>query len=248
MKKVLGLAISFCMLFGTVFAKGVYDGDIQLHLGLGLDSAKAVAEVPYDLEKSVKCNLESGSTTVDFELSTWHLFDVNDLIGVGFNLGFSGGFGKTSKMGTTVELNGKTTPVDQLFPVELKPSFAGHFNGLIGPAVGFTLNDVIKFDLAVGFAYGLDLYSYEYENYDPYSRNTDTKSDEFMIFGAGFGFDVQAKFFPKSVVSPVLGYRLSSIFSSEVISSNVMIEFLSGYWNSVNFIANEIYLGVSFNW
>ena len=69
-----------------------------------------------------------------------------------------------------------------------------------------------------------------------------------MIFGAGFGCDVQAKFFPKSVVSPVLGYRLSSIFSSEVISSNVMIEFLSGYWNSVNFIANEIYLGVSFNW
>ena len=244
MKKVLGLAISFCMLFGTVFAKGVYDGDIQLHLCLGLDSAKAVAESSF-YEQSLKTTMKSGSTTVDFELSTWHLFDVNDLIGVGFNLGFSGGFGKTSKMGTTVELNGKTTPVDlSLF----KPSFAGHFNGLIGPAVGFTLNDVIKFDLAVGFAYGLDLYSYEYENYDPYSRNTDTKSDEFMIFGAGFGFDVQAKFFPKSVVSPVLGYRLSSIFSSEVISSNVMIEFLSGYWNSVNYIANEIYLGVSFNW
>ena len=236
MKKVLGLAISFCMFFGTVFAKGVYDGDIQLHLGLGLDSAKAVAKVPY-LEDSVKYTMESGSTTVDFELSTWHLFDVNDLIGVGFNLGFSGGFGKTSKM----TVSSVPMPSDWL-------SFAGHFNGLIGPAVGFTLNDVIKFDLAVGFAYGLDLYSYEYENYDPYSRNTDTKSYEFMIFGAGFGFDVQAKFFPKSVVSPVLGYRLSSIFSSEVISSNVMIEFLSGYWNSVNFIANEIYLGVSFNW
>lgn len=239
MKKVLGLAISFCMLFGTVFAKGVYDGDIQLHLGLGLDSAKAVADFGLG-----KYTLEAGSTTVDFELSTWHLFDVNDLIGVGFNLGFSGGIGKTSKMGTTVELNGKTTPVDQLFPVELKPSFAGHFNGLIGPAVGFTLNDVIKFDLAVGFAYGLDLYSYEYENYDRYSRSSGV--DTFMIFGAGFGCDVQAKFFPKSVVSPVLGYRLSSIFSSEVISSD--LDFLSAYWDSVNYIANEIYLGVSFNW
>lgn len=239
MKKVLGLAISFCMLFGTVFAKGVYDGDIQLHLGLGLDSAKAVASA-----YGRSFTLESGSTTVDFELSTWHLFDVNDLIGVGFNLGFSGGFGKTSKMG--IEQNGKTIPVDQLFLVELTPSIAGHFNGLIGPAVGFTLNDVIKFDLAVGFAYGLDLYSYEYENYDPYSRSTGV--DTYMIFGAGFGCDVQAKFFPKSVVSPVLGYRLSSIFSSEVISSNEMIELLSGYWNSVNYIANEIYLGVSFNW
>ena len=243
MKKVLGLAISFCMLFGTVFAKGVYDGDIQLHLGLGLDSAKAVAEVP-NLEKSVKCNLESGSTTVDFELSTWHLFDVNDLIGVGFNLGFSGGIGKTSKMVMTAEWNGITKPVD--LSSSFEPSIAGHFNGLIGPAVGFTLNDVIKFDLAVGFAYGLDLYSYEYENYDRYSRSSGV--DTFMIFGAGFGFDVQAKFFPKSVVSPVLGYRLSSIFSSEVISSNEMIELLSGYWNSVNYIANEIYLGVSFNW
>ena len=230
MKKVLGLAISFCMLFGTVFAKGVYDGDIQLHLGLGIDSAKAVAS---DHGQSV--TLESGSTTVDFELSTWHLFDVNDLIGVGFNLGFSGGIGKTSKM----TVSSFSMPSDWL-------SFAGHFNGLIGPAVGFTLNDVIKFDLAVGLAYGFDLYSYAYEYENGYSR--DARGDACMIFGAGFGCDVQAKFFPKSVVSPVLGYRLSSIFSSEVISSNEMIELLSGYWNSVNFIANEIYLGVSFNW
>lgn len=243
MKKVLGLAISFCMLFGTVFAKGVYDGDIQLHLGLGLDSAKAVAEESFG-GQTVKNTMKSGSTTVDFELSTWHLFDVNDLIGVGFNLGFSGGIGKSSKMVVTAECNGRTISAEQLFPVELKPSFAGHFNGLIGPAVGFTLNDVIKFDLAVGFAYGLDLYSYEYENYDRYSRSSGV--DTFMIFGAGFGCDVQAKFFPKSVVSPVLGYRLSSIFSSEVISSD--LDFLSAYWDSVNYIANEIYLGVSFNW
>ena len=232
MKKVLGLAISFCMLFGTVFAKGVYDGDIQLHLGLGLDSAKAVAEEPYS-GKSAKMTLESGSTTVDFELSTWHLFDVNDLIGVGFNLGFSGGIGKTSKM----TVSSVPMPSDWL-------SFAGHFNGLIGPAVGFTLNDVIKFDLAVGFAYGFDLYSYEYVEENGYSRSTGV--DTFMIFGAGFGFDVQAKFFPKSVVSPVLGYRLSSIFSSEVISSD--LDSFSAYWDSVNYIANEIYLGVSFNW
>lgn len=142
MKKVLGLAISFCMLFGTVFAKGVYDGDIQLHLGLGLDSAKAVADFGLG-----KYTLEAGSTTVDFELSTWHLFDVNDLIGVGFNLGFSGGIGKTSKLEQKSEVLGESEsskmPSDWL-------SFAGHFNGLIGPAVGFTLNDVIKFDLAVG--------------------------------------------------------------------------------------------------
>ena len=240
MKKVLGLAISFCMLFGTVFAKGVYDGDIQLHLGLGLDSAKAVAEVPY-LEDSVKYTMESGSTTVDFELSTWHLFDVNDLIGVGFNLGFSGGIGKTSKLEQKSEVLGESEsskmPSDWL-------SFAGHFNGLIGPAVGFTLNDVIKFDLAVGLAYGFDLYSYAYEYETGYSR--DARGDACMIFGAGFGCDVQAKFFPKSVVSPVLGYRLSSIFSSEVISSD--LDSLSAYWDSVNYIANEIYLGVSFNW
>lgn len=228
MKKVLGLAISFCMLFGTVFAKGVYDGDIQLHLGLGLDSAKAVAS---DHGQSV--TVESGSTTVDFELSTWHLFDVNDLIGVGFNLGFSGGIGKTSKM----TVSSVPMPSDWL-------SFAGHFNGLIGPAVGFTLNDVIKFDLAVGFAYGFDLYSYAYEIDTGYYRRP--ISDAYMIFGAGFGCDVQAKFFPKSVVSPVLGYRLSSIFSSEVISSD--LDSLSAYWDSVNYIANEIYLGVSFNW
>lgn len=240
MKKVLGLAISFCMLFGTVFAKGVYDGDIQLHLCLGLDSAKAVADFGLG-----KYTLEAGSTTVDFELSTWHLFDVNDLIGVGFNLGFSGGIGKTSKMVLTEEFRGITFELDSVPSDQL--SIAGHFNGLIGPAVGFTLNDVIKFDLAVGLAYGFDLYSYAYVYETEYSRGA--RGDAYMIFGAGFGCDVQAKFFPKSVVSPVLGYRLSSIFSSEVISSNEMIiQFLSGFWDSVNFIANEIYLGVSFNW
>ena len=241
MKKVLGLAISFCMLFGTVFAKGVYDGDIQLHLGLGLDSAKAVAESSV-YEQSLKTTMKSGSTTVDFELSTWHLFDVNDLIGVGFNLGFSGGIGKTSKMVMTQEFDGRTLSSVSMTSDML--GFAGHFNGLIGPAVGFTLNDVIKFDLAVGFAYGFDLYSYAYEIDTGYYRTT--ISDAYMIFGAGFGCDVQAKFFPKSVVSPVLGYRLSSIFSSEVISSD--LDSLSAYWDSVNFIANEIYLGVSFNW
>lgn len=237
MKKVLGLAISFCMLFGTVFAKGVYDGDIQLHLGLGLDSAKAVADFGLG-----KYTLEAGSTTVDFELSTWHLFDVNDLIGVGFNLGFSGGIGKTSKMVMTQEFDGRTLSSVSMTSDML--GFAGHFNGLIGPAVGFTLNDVIKFDLAVGLAYGFDLYSYAYEYETEYSRGT--RGDACMIFGAGFGCDVQAKFFPKSVVSPVLGYRLSSIFSSEVISSD--LDSFSAYWDSVNYIANEIYLGVSFNW
>ena len=237
MKKVLGLAISFCMFFGTVFAKGVYDGDIQLHLGLGLDSAKAVADFGLG-----KYTLEAGSTTVDFELSTWHLFDVNDLIGVGFNLGFSGGIGKTSKMVMTQEVDGRTLSSVSMSSDML--GFAGHFNGLIGPAVGFTLNDVIKFDLAVGLAYGFDLYSYAYEYETEYSRVT--RGDACMIFGAGFGCDVQAKFFPKSVVSPVLGYRLSSIFSSEVISSNENSS--SSHWDSVNYIANEIYLGVSFNW
>lgn len=176
------------------------------------------------------------------------MFDVNDLIGVGFNLGFSGGIGKTSKMGMSAECNGITISAEQLFPVELKPSFAGHFNGLIGPAVGFTLNDVIKFDLAVGLAYGFDLYSYAitYKYEDRYGSYENTTGDAFMIFGAGFGCDVQAKFFPKSVVSPVLGYRLSSIFSSEVITLDENSS--SGNWDSVNYIANEIYLGVSFNW
>ncbi|MDY5917827.1 MAG: hypothetical protein SPJ55_05430 [Treponema sp.] len=119
---------------------------------------------------------------------------------------------------------------------------------MIGPAVGFTLNDVIKFDLAVGFAYGFDLYSYAitYKYEDRYGSYENTTDDAYMIFGAGFGCDVQAKFFPKSVVSPVLGYRLSSIFSSEVIMSDGNSS--SGNWDSVNFIANEIYLGVSFNW
>ena len=170
------------------------------------------------------------------------MFDVNDLIGVGFNLGFSGGIGKTSKMVLTEEIGGITFDIDSVPSDQL--SIAGHFNGLIGPAVGFTLNDVIKFDLAVGLAYGFDLYSYEYVVENGYSRSTGV--DTFMIFGAGFGFDVQAKFFPKSVVSPVLGYRLSSIFSSEVISLDGNSS--SSHWDSVNYIANEIYLGVSFNW
>ena len=241
MKKVLGLAISFCMLFGTVFAKGVYSGDVQLRLGLGLDSAKAKADIGF-----ASAEFKAGATMVDFDVSTWHLFDVNDLIGVGFNLGCTGGIGKTNKLiqEATSVFGGSmkiAVPSENL-------SVACTFTGLIGPAVGFSFNDLIKLDVAAGLAYGFDLYSYEYEIVNEYSRSYG--SDVYMIFGAGFGFDVQAKFFPKNVVSPVVGYSLSSIYSSKVsITTSVGTDTsLDNYWKSVNFLANEIYLGVSFNW
>lgn len=242
MKKVIGVVVSIFLMAGTAFARGAYDGDIQLHLGVGFDSAK--------LEKSgevagyvAKITGEGFSTTFDFDLATWHLFNFNDVFGLGFVVGFNGGVGGTTKMRTSTAVNG--TELSSFTVPSKNLGFAAHFNGIIGPAVGIKLGNVVKFDIGLGLAYGFSVFSYEETTSDGYSVSTATTA--WLLGGVGFGAEVQAKFVPNSPVSPVIGYRFAYIPGKECTTVSGGETTVTSY-DVADYVNNEIYVGIAFNW
>lgn len=67
------------------------------------------------------------------------------------------------------------------------------------------------------------------------------------VLGIGFGAELQSKFVPKSRVSPVIGYRFTiSLSKSYGLYKNSKNNTIS--CDSVNYINNVLYLGISFNW
>lgn len=239
MKKVIGAVVSLFLMAGAAFARGAYDGDIQLHLGVGFDSAK----MENKLADGVVDKYEGFSTTFDFDLATWHLFNFNDVFGLGFIVGFNGGVGGTTKMRPSTTVNG-TEVWSYNVPSE-KLGSATHFNGIIGPAVGIKLGNVVKFDIGLGLAYGFSVFSYQMTTSDGYSKSTGAMS--YLLGGVGFGAEVQAKFVPNSPVSPVIGYRFAYIPGNECTTFYNGETTVTSY-DVADYVNNEIYVGITFNW
>ena len=232
MKKVIGAVVSLFLMVGAAFARGAYDGDIQLHLGVGFDSAKLEKSEEMYSGYVAKTTSEEASATFDFDIATWHLFNFNDVFGLGFVVGFNGGVGGTTKMRTSVTVNG--TEVSSYNVPSEDLGFAAHFNGIIGPAVGIKLGNVVKFDIGLGLAYGFSVFSYQ-------------RTTSYLLGGVGFGAEVQAKFVPNSPVSPVIGYRFAYIPGQEF--TQVFGGETTVYSCDVaDYVSNEIYVGITFNW
>ena len=232
MKKVIGAVVSLFLMVGAAFARGAYDGDIQLHLGVGFDSAKLEKSEEMYSGYVAKTTSEEASATFDFDIATWHLFNFNDVFGLGFVVGFNGGVGGTTKMRTSVTVNG--TEVSSYNVPSEDLGFAAHFNGIIGPAVGIKLGNVVKFDIGLGLAYGFSVFSYQ-------------RTTSYLLGGVGFGAEVQAKFVPNSPVSPVIGYRFAYIPGQEF--TQVYGGETTVYSCDVaDYVSNEIYVGITFNW
>ena len=232
MKKVIGAVVSLFLMVGAAFARGAYDGDIQLHLGVGFDSAKLEKSEEMYSGYVAKNTSEEASATFDFDIATWHLFNFNDVFGLGFVVGFNGGVGGTTKMRTSVTVNGTEASSYNVPSEDL--GFAAHFNGIIGPAVGIKLGNVVKFDIGLGLAYGFSVFSYQ-------------RTTSYLLGGVGFGAEVQAKFVPNSPVSPVIGYRFAYIPGQEF--TQVYGGETTVYSCDVaDYVSNEIYVGITFNW
>ena len=243
MKKVIGAVVSLFLMAGAAFARGAYDGDIQLHLGVGFDSAKLEKSKEMYSGSVAKTTSEGASATFDFDIATWHLFNFNDVFGLGFVVGFNGGVGGTTKMRASTTVNGTEVMSDNVPSEDL--GFAAHFNGIIGPAVGIKLGNVVKFDIGLGLAYGFSVVSYQMTTSDGYSKSTATMSS--LLGGVGFGAEVQAKFVPNSPVSPVIGYRFAYIPGNECTT------FCNGEttvtsFDVADYVNNEVYVGITFNW
>ena len=194
MKKLLATLISLSVMAGSAFARGMYNGDVQLHLGTGMDS--------FTSESLSDANFDVKSNTFDFDVASWHLFSLNDLFSVGFMVDFNGGVGATKDVtdsGVTVRESG----------------LALHFNGLIGPAVGFTFGNISALNISAGLAFGATAFEYKMPDGLKQYLGASTNYVSYSAGGVGFGAEINAKFFPKSKVSPLVGFKFSVLRTNE---------------------------------
>ena len=216
MKKLLATLISLSVMAGSAFARGMYNGDVQLHIGTGMDSFYIENESTTDVK----------SNTFDFDVASWHLFSLNDLFSVGFMVDFNGGVGATKD----VTYSGFT----------FKSDLAFHFNGLIGPAVGFTFGNISALNISAGLAFGATGFGYKYK-----IPGASTKYASYSAGGVGFGTEINAKFFPKSKVSPLVGFKFSVLGTNEIDFNNgsttEKIEKKATIYNT------EYFAGIAFN-
>ena len=187
MKQLLATLISLSVMTGSAFARGMYNGDVQLHIGTGMNSLYEKNESTTDVK----------SNTFDFDVASWHLFSLNDLFSVGFMVDFNGGVGATKD----ITDSGVTL---------IESDLALHFNGLIGPAVGFTFGNISALNISAGLAFGATGFGYKYK-----ISGAPTKYKSFSAGGVGFGTEINAKFFPKSKVSPLVGFKFSVLGTNE---------------------------------
>ena len=188
MKKLLATLISLSIMAGSAFARGMYNGDVQLHLGTGMDSftSESISDLNFDVK----------SNTFDFDVASLHLFSLNDLFSVGFMVDFNGGVGATKY----ITYSGLTI---------LESDLALHFNGLIGPAVGFTFGNISALNISAGLAFGATAFEYKMPDGLKQYLGASTNYVSYSAGGVGFGTEINAKFFPKSKVSPLVGFKFS---------------------------------------
>lgn len=236
MKKLLTCVLATFVMAGTAFSKGFYNGDIQIHLGLGLDDVSVE-------QASISQTVTGNSLVWSADLETWHIFNLNDVFGLGFMAGFNGGFGQPQRI--TVKVGNSTTSLDAD-----GNSLAGRFNFMVGPAIGITCGNVVRFDVAFGLNAGFGIVSAKQTVNVGYSSTSTVNS--YTISGVGFAAEIQAKFCPKAVVSPIIGYRFSSLFADSVSYYNY---YGGGSGTTItlnnvkaSYMANDIYFAISFNW
>lgn len=225
MKKIVGFFAVLCAA-GVLFAD-TYNGDIQLHTGIGFGSNVT-------FWKNADDELEKTTMPVvafDIELETWHLFTLTDTVGLGFMFSSTLCFGGSSDSSIYIDDHFETADTGtNIFST----------CGRIGPAVGFLFGSVARLNISCGFAYGLEYAFPEADDMFSYS-----------FLGAGVGTTVQAKFVPKSVVSPIVGYRFTFLFSKTMEIKEHIFAFDTIQFGAHQGIAcfnNELYLGISFNW
>lgn len=211
MKKLLAVLISLSVMAGSAFARGTYNGDVQLHIGTGADSMKFT--VNGNSNDALKSN------TFDFDIASWHLFSLNDLFGVGFMIDLNGGIGGTKDY------------------YVYESSVALHFNALIGPAASFTFGNIASVNVAAGLAFGVPGFGYKVGN----------QNLAYSSAGIGFGAEVNGKFFPKSKVSPLAGFRFSTLGSKTVSFKFGDADTETHDVDSVSIINSEFFVGVAFN-
>lgn len=217
------LSLALFSLGSAAFAAS-YSGDVQLHAGYRHSSVSTSADDD-DVARAL------GFEDLDFELKTnafeidiqnWNLFGLREWFSVGFaeRLGIS--------MGAVFKPGGAGT--------------AFSFDFAAGPAVGFLVGDVVKFQVGAEFVLGLCV-----------DERVSKGAGNFGLLAplaAGFALDAQAKFLPDSPASPTVGLRYARTMSRSLKTvANGDFKDIDGETLRGRFVENSIslYLGVTLN-
>lgn len=244
MKKMIAAAAALVLVCGAVFAGDFYNGDIQLKLGVGIDSVKLSSKTLNKLTNEDKDYDFTKSTVVDFGLESWHLFKPIDLLGVGFMLDFDigtcgGSFGPNFSSKADV-----VTAALGFYDVHGKNTF--NFNFAIGPAVGLYLASIVRIGATFGFNAGVNLDTFRaYRTVYEYGYISNEYSSDYFFWSgyAGFVFGLQAKFLPNSVINPIVGWKFVKGFS-DTLNQNGHVYTDIDY----KFTQNTFYIALSFSW
>lgn len=216
--------VSLSVMAGAAFAKVNYMGDVQLHLGVGIDATNIKQS-----EGGMDIEVKESSAAFDIDAASWNLFGLNDMLGVGFMVGLGGGFGAATNQKVTASFGGHEETE------EGDPEMnAFSFRGLVGPAVGINVGDIVRVNVALGLSFGVISFV---DKDDDYSTT---------MGGVGFGAEAQAKLFPTKRFSPVAGYRFSFIGSDKYTVKDGSDEEDIDVDSAMHF-NNEIYVGAAFN-
>lgn len=237
MKKFMVALIASAVMCAGAFAGGKYHGDIQLHAGGSLGSIN----YRIDVGSSNKQSIEMRTELINFDVATWHMWDINDFFSFGGMCNIYGGFGKFGD----IYLN------DVKQTISNNTSYEGPFylGMLIGPAVGLKFGEVVKLNIALGL--GTDYLNMMHSTVT-YSNANKNRETYLYYSGVGFGTEIQAKFLPGKKVSPVVGYRFVFLAGDE---AKGRVKIGTSGWKSESqkldtslTFYNTFYLGVSFNW
>lgn len=189
MYKVRKIFILFVAIFCAENLFAEYAGNLQIRAGVSL-------------EKLQRQNLKLNS-----QISDWLKEDCDD---INFYLALSsyniwylrdGSFG----IGFAVDIE------DLIFYAAQSNADAFTWDIMIGPAFGFRINNAIKMQTGIGLNVGLFRASYG-GWYRSLSYDIDVSDGD--GFGLGVALDFNLEFLPNAAFSPVIGFRLGSIFSN----------------------------------
>lgn len=189
MRKIFILFVAiFCA--ENLFAE--YAGNLQIRAGVSLEKLQR-QNLKLNSEISDWMKETADGTNFYLALSSyniWYLRDGN------FEIGFI----------ADIE--------DLIFYLSQSNTDASTWDLMIGPAFGFRINNVIKMQTGIGVNIGF--FSARY--YGRYTRYNNTYVDAYVSDGDGFGLgvalDFNLEFLPNAGFSPVIGFRLGSIFSN----------------------------------
>lgn len=218
MKRFVAVLCALVVAACALFAGDFYNGDVQIDVGGGFGSEKIMLGTHF-----------ADSVSAEFGLESWHLFKPIDMLGVGFMVALNMGVGESH--------------IDwSIFNTQ---DLTFYFNFSVGPALGVYLGNIVRFGATIGFNFG---YNFELTGTVIQMGSSSTISPSFYTTYLGFDVGLQAKFFPNSVVNPILGWNFVQGFSKQLNSDAAAYSSYAGVPAPYRFMRNTVYAGLSFSW